>query len=72
MELFLGRVRNKTPLHYLPWKPALSEAVKEAICLKDFLATVMAIESVNEPINIYCDNLDAVKVSKDEGSQIPQ
>ena len=44
---------------------AASEAVKEAVWLKDFLSTLKIVESVNKPITVHCDNQAALKVSRD-------
>ena len=44
---------------------AASEAVMEAVWLKEFLSTLKIIESVSKPVVLYCDNQAAIKVSRD-------
>ena len=44
---------------------AASEAVKEGVWLKEFLASLKVIDSASNPVTIYCDNQAAIKVSKD-------
>jgi transposase InsO family protein len=44
---------------------AASEAVKEGVWLKEFLASLKIVESASKPVTIYCDNQAAMKVSRD-------
>jgi hypothetical protein len=44
---------------------AASEAVKEAVWLKDFLSTLKIVDCVKRPTTVYCDNQAALKVSRD-------
>jgi hypothetical protein len=44
---------------------AASEAVKEAVWLKEFLSSLKIVDSVNKPVTVYCDNQAALKVSRD-------
>jgi hypothetical protein len=44
---------------------AASEAVKEAVWLKEFLSTLKIIESARKPVVVYCDNQAAIRVSRD-------
>ncbi|XP_020188850.1 uncharacterized protein [Aegilops tauschii subsp. strangulata] len=44
---------------------AASEAVKEGVWLKEFLASLVVVESASYPVTIFCDNQAAIKVSKD-------
>ena len=44
---------------------AASEAAKEGVWLKEFLASLKVVESASQPITIFCDNMAAIKVSKD-------
>jgi hypothetical protein len=44
---------------------AASEAVKEGVWLKEFLASLKVVTSASNPITIFCDNQAAIKVSKD-------
>jgi hypothetical protein len=44
---------------------AASEAVKEGVWLKEFLASLKVVTSASNPVTIFCDNQAAIKVSKD-------
>uniref|UniRef100_A0A8R7U2N5 Retrovirus-related Pol polyprotein from transposon TNT 1-94 n=1 Tax=Triticum urartu TaxID=4572 RepID=A0A8R7U2N5_TRIUA len=44
---------------------AASEAVKEGVWLKEFLASLVVVESTSYPVTIFYDNQAAIKVSKD-------
>ena len=44
---------------------AASEAVKEGVWLKEFLASLGVVKSAANPVTIFCDNQAAIKVSKD-------
>uniref|UniRef100_A0ACD5Z493 Uncharacterized protein n=1 Tax=Avena sativa TaxID=4498 RepID=A0ACD5Z493_AVESA len=44
---------------------AASEAVKEGVWLREFLASLNIVESASSPVTVYCDNQAAIKVSKD-------
>jgi len=41
------------------------EAVKEAVWLREFLATLKIVQSVESPVTVFCDNQSAIKVAKD-------
>ena len=43
---------------------AASEAVKEAVWLKEFLSTLKIVESASKPVVVYCDNQVVIKVSR--------
>lgn len=43
---------------------AVSEAVKEAVWLKEFLWTLKIVESASKPVVVYCGNQAAIKVSR--------
>jgi hypothetical protein len=42
-----------------------SEAAKEGVWLREFLASLKVVESASQPVTILCDNMAAIKVSKD-------
>jgi hypothetical protein len=44
---------------------AASEAAKEGVWLREFLASLKVVESASQPVTIFCDNMAAIKVSKD-------
>ncbi|WVZ67771.1 hypothetical protein U9M48_016810 [Paspalum notatum var. saurae] len=44
---------------------AASEAAKESVWLREFLALLKVVESASLPVTIFCDNITAIKVSKD-------
>lgn len=44
---------------------AASEAVKEVVWLREFLASLKFIERAFDQVTIYCDNQAAIKVAKD-------
>jgi len=44
---------------------AASEAAKEAVWLREFLASLKVMESASQPVTIFCDNMATIKVSKD-------
>lgn len=43
---------------------AASEAVKEAVWLKEFLSTLKIVESASNSVVVYCDNQVAINVSR--------
>ena len=44
---------------------AASEAAKEGVWLREFLVSLKVVESASQPVTIFCDNMAAIKVSKD-------
>ena len=42
-----------------------SEAAKEGMWLREFLASLEVVESASQPVTIFFDNKAAIKVSKD-------
>ncbi|WVZ84927.1 hypothetical protein U9M48_031894 [Paspalum notatum var. saurae] len=44
---------------------ATSEAAKEGVWLRKFLASLKVVESASLPVTIFCNNMAAIKVSKD-------
>ena len=42
-----------------------SEAAKEGMWLREFLASLEVVESASQPVTIFLDNMAAIKVSKD-------
>jgi hypothetical protein len=46
-----------------------SEAAKEGVWLREFLASLKVVESASQPVTIFCDNMAAIKVYV--GSEFP-
>ena len=47
---------------------AVSEDVKEAVCLRNFLRDLEVIPNLEQPMVVYCDNSGAVANSKEPRS----
>ena len=47
---------------------AASEAAKEAVWLKNFLAELEVVPKMNEPMQLHCDNTGAIANSKEPRS----
>ena len=47
---------------------AASEAAKEAVWLKNFLAELEVVPRMNEPVQLHCDNIGAISNSKEPRS----
>ena len=47
---------------------AASEAAKEAVWLKNFLAELEVVPKMNEPVKLHCDNTGAIENSKEPRS----
>ena len=47
---------------------AASEAVKEAVWMRKFIAELEVVPSITDPITVYCDNNGAIAKAKEPWS----
>ncbi|GJY43305.1 hypothetical protein Tco_0431518 [Tanacetum coccineum] len=48
---------------------AASEVVMEAVWIRKFISGLGIIPTINEPLNMYCDNSAAIQISNELGVQ---